>query len=191
LSALLIFLSLYWPKPGTKVRYLCVDESRFGLKGIKRRRLVRKGIRPIGKVRWQFKSFWVYGAVEPASGESQFWLFSHVDGECFEAFLGALSRAYPEDLLIVQLDNGGFHRKADLQIPENIFLLFQPPYSPEVNPIERVWLYLKDKLAWKAFESLSQLEEKVSEELAKLEASTLMSLTGYPFLMEAVMRSLL
>lgn len=173
------------------MRYLCVDESRFGLKGVRRRRLVLRGVRPIGKVRWRFESFWVYGAVEPATGESQFWLFSHIDGECFEAFLQSLSRAYPEDLLVVQLDNGGFHRKRSMQIPENVFLVFQPPYSPELNPIERVWQHLKDQLAWKGFETLEALKAQVSEEIVQLSAGSVRSLTGYPFLMDTIARSLL
>lgn len=173
------------------MRYLCVDESRFGLKGVRRRGLVLRGVRPIGKVRWRFEYFWVYGAVEPARGESQFWLFTHLDGECFEAFLQALSRAYPEELLVVQVDNGGFHRKSSMPIPDNVFLVFQPPYSPEVNPIERVWEHLKDQLAWKGFETLGALEAKVSEELVKLEAGRVRSLTGYPFLMDTLSRSLL
>jgi transposase len=173
------------------VRHLCVDGSRFGLKGIRRRKSVKRGVRPKGKVRWQFKYFWLYGAVEPASGQSQFWLFTHPDGECFEAFLQALSRAYPDDLLVVQLDNGGFHGTEKMQIPENVFLVFQPPHSPELNPIERVWLYLKDRLAWKACDSLKALEDKVCEELQKLDEGTILSLTAYPFLIDALFRSLL
>jgi putative transposase len=54
-------------------------------------------------------------------------------------FLELLVAAYPHNLHIIQLDNGGFHRSLNLNIPESVILLFQPAYSPEVNPIERLW----------------------------------------------------
>ncbi|KAB8332766.1 IS630 family transposase, partial [Scytonema tolypothrichoides VB-61278] len=55
---------------------------------------------------------------------------------------------------VIQLDNGGLHQSLDLVIPENIVLLFQPPYSPQVNPIERLWKELKKRLKWKLFDNL-------------------------------------
>ena len=53
------------------------------------------------------------------------------------------SQAYPNSLNILQVDNGRFHKSKDLIVPENVILLFQPPYCPELNPIERLWEYLK------------------------------------------------
>jgi putative transposase len=58
---------------------------------------------------------------------------------CFEKFLELFATAYPENLQRIQLDKGGFHSSLNLNIPENVILLFQPAYSPEVNPIERLW----------------------------------------------------
>ena len=46
------------------------------------------GIKPIGKWQWLFKAFWLYGAVEPATGESFFLEFSHVDSDCYSLILG-------------------------------------------------------------------------------------------------------
>lgn len=54
-----------------------------------------------------------------------------------------------------------FHRAKRLQVPENIILLFQPPHCLELNPIERLWLYLKRDLRWSLFEDLPQLQTKV------------------------------
>jgi putative transposase len=64
-------------------------------------------------------------------------------------------------------------------------------YSPELNPIERVWQYIKDKLAWEVFEDLKALEDKVSEELVKAEPEVIGSLTSYGFIMDALFRSIL
>ena len=82
---------------------------------------------------------WLYGAVEPLTGARFFYEFTHLDTVCFEKFLELFASENPEDLHLIQLDNGGFHNSLNLSIPENIILLFQPAYSPEVNPIERLW----------------------------------------------------
>jgi hypothetical protein len=59
---------------------------------------------------------------------------------CFEKFLELFATAYPEDLHIIQLDNGGFHSSLNLSIPENVILLFQPAYSPEILVIFLAYL---------------------------------------------------
>ncbi len=68
------------------------------------------------------------------------------DSICFEKYLELFSQKFPEDLHIIQLDNGSPHQAFELDIPENIILLFQPPYSPQVNPIERFWKHLRKDL---------------------------------------------
>ena len=63
------------------------------------------------------------------------------------------------------LDNGAFHKAKKLVIPENIMLLFIPPYSPELNPIERLCQDIKDKISWSLYETLDELKEVVAEVL--------------------------
>ena len=79
---------------------------------------------------------------------------------CFEKFLELFASKYHEDLHIIQVDNGGFHNSLNLSIPENVILLFQPAYSPEVNPIERLWGYVKEQLKWLRFEQMEELREQ-------------------------------
>ncbi len=112
--------------------------------------------------------------------------FSHLDGICFERFLQRLSQAYPDELHVIQLDNAPAHISGSIEIPENIRLLFQPPYSPELNPIERVWLELKRSLAWKHFESLEQLQSHISLWVQQLEPQTICSLTQWDWLIDAL-----
>ncbi len=73
------------------IRYFAEDESRFGLKTIIGRLITGCGVKPIGKWQGLFKAFWLYGAVEPATGESFFLQFSHVDAECYQRFLDEFS----------------------------------------------------------------------------------------------------
>ena len=89
-------------------------------------------------------------------------------------------------LHIIQLDNGGFHCSLNLSIPENVILLFQPAYSPEVNPIERLWGYIKEQLKWLRFDGIEELRETVQKELKKLTNEVIASLTGYPFILEGL-----
>ena len=74
-----------------------------------------------------------------------------------EKFLELFAQAYPKDIHIIQLDNGGCHQALDLSLPENVILLFQPPHCPEVNPIERLWSEIKKALKWEWFTNLDEL----------------------------------
>jgi transposase len=105
---------------------------------------------------------------------------------CFEKFLELFATAYPDDLHIIQLDNGGFHSSLNLSIPENVIVLFGPAYSPEVNPIERLWGYIKEQLKWLRFDGIEELRKAVQKELKKLTNEVIAFLTGYPFILEGL-----
>lgn len=150
------------------------------------RKLTGKGIQPVGIEQWCFDYFWLYGLVEPKTGESFFAEFSHLDGICFQEYLKWFSEKYPEELHLIQLDNGRLHTWSELQIPQNVILLFQPPYSPQVNPIERLWQEIKKPLKWELFENLDALRKKTSQILLDLSKSTIASITGWDFILEAL-----
>jgi hypothetical protein len=92
----------------------------MGLHTIRRRKLRRNGIKPQVQVLWDFTYLWVYGAVEPLTGEGFFYEFTHLDTVCFEKFLELFASKYHEDLHIIQVDNVGFHNSLNLSIPENV-----------------------------------------------------------------------
>jgi transposase len=167
-------------------RYFCADESRFGLRTILRRLITKVGVKPSRPAQMLFKAFWLYGAVEPATGESVFWHYSHVDTKCFQHFINDLAQKFPDSLNFLQLDNAKFHKSKSLKIPENIILLFQPPYSPELNPIERMWGYIKQFLAWDLFDNLEQLHQKVDEVLLSLTSEVISSVTAFRFILDAL-----
>ena len=67
-----------------------------------------------------------------------------------------------------------------------MILLFQPAYSPEVNPIERLWEYIKEQLKWLRFEQIEELRAALQKELGKLTNEVIASLTGWKFILEAI-----
>jgi len=140
----------------------------------------------VGLGQWQSEGYYLYGLVEPKSGENFFWEFSPMDSACFQVYLQEFARAYPEDLHIIQLDNGPLHTAKKLKLPPNIVLLFQPAHSPELNPIERLWEHLKGQLRWQVFKDLEHLQERVSERLNNLELDVITSLTGWAYILDSL-----
>ena len=67
-----------------------------------------------------------------------------------------------------------------------MILLFQPAYSPEVNPIERLWGYVKEQLKWLRFDQIEELRAAVQKELNKLTKEVIASLTRWEFILEAL-----
>lgn len=173
-------------KPGQRVRYLCQDETRLGLKTIPGRLITAFGVKPVGETQWHRGCFWLYGVVEPLTGFSFFYEFSHLDRLCFQQFLDLLSLELGDDIALIQVDQATAHTANALTWPHNIFLTFQPSHSPELNPIERFWLFLKKHLAWKNCPTLEELRQLLASELAQISPDTIASLTSYDFILEAL-----
>jgi transposase len=174
------------PASSQAIRIFCQDESRFGLRTILRRCITLKGVKPVRKIQYISQSYYLYGAGEPTTGDAFFLELPHIDSQCFQVFLEKLALAYHNSRNILILDRGRFHRAKCLQIPSNIFLEFLPPYSPELNPIERLWEDIKGKIAYERFEALRSLQDRVAGIIQEYSANVLQSLTGYPYFVQAV-----
>ena len=106
-----------------------------------------------------------------------------LDGDCFEVFLEELAKEYPDDLLILLLDNAPAHIKTDLDKPENIILLNLPPYSPELNPVERWFQEFRKELANQLFDSIEQIHNALTNVLKQFshDKERLELLTNFPW----------
>jgi len=71
-------------------------------------------------------------------------------------------------------------------IPKNIAILFQPAYSPQVNPIERLWKAIKKEMKWELFDNLDELRDSLKKILEKLTQQDITSLTKWQFLVEGL-----
>jgi hypothetical protein len=153
-----------------------------------RQRLTGYGVTPVQVVDPLYESYWLYAAVEPTTGEACWWEFPRLDADCFTVFLRQFGQHYAESLNIVLLDQAPAHVAQRVPIPENIVLVWLPAYSPELNPVERLWEDLKhriDVLEGQVRSSLATLQEHVAGIIRRYTAETIASLTGYAYLVEA------
>ena len=155
------------------MKVLAFDEARFGLINWHRRRYCPKGFRPPYIVRRSYEWTYLYAAVEPTTGESFCLYLPGMDDGCLQIFLGELSKAYPENHLLVVLDGAPSHRSEQIVHPQNVSLLELPAYSPLSN---------------RTFESVALMQEALTRTLAPYwkDPALLKRLTGYPWWVEAV-----
>lgn len=161
------------------------DESRFGLITKQKRVLTARGIKPIGRYKHSYLYKWLWGSFSPITGESFCMITDGVSKEFFIKYLKDFSQSNPKELKIIVIDNASFHSTKDIELPENIVLLPIPPYCPELNPAEKMWQWMKDKIAMKVYDDLETLEAKIEELIEKAENQIIKSITGYQFYLDA------
>jgi transposase len=166
------------------------DEGRFGLKVWLRRRWCPRGVRPPWVVADAYMWVWVYLAVEPLTGACVCLLLPGVDSACLQVFIDVFAAAVTGQRVGVVLDNAGSHQATHLTWPDHLVRLPLPPYSPELNPVERVFQHLRARLANQIFADLPALEAALSAALQQFwHAPPLMQgLTGYPWWLAAAER---
>ena len=136
-----------------------------------------------------YEYYWLYAAVEPTTGDAFWWELPRLDADCFSVFLRQFGQYYAESLNIVLLDQAPAHVAQRVEVPENVVLVWLPAYSPELNPVERLWEDLKrhiDVLHDQVRSSLTALQEHMADLVQRYAAETIASLTGYAYLVEAV-----
>ena len=79
------------------------------------------------------------------------------------------------------LDNGRFHKAKKLIIPENIVLIFLPPYTPELNAAEKMWAKYKREFSNRFYNSLEDVEDFISNVVKKTTKKEVMSICGYSY----------
>jgi transposase len=174
--------------PDQPVRVFCHDESRLGLHWPVRRRLTDCGVKPVQVIEPLYESYWLYAAVAPTTGDAFWWELPRLDATCFALFLDKFAQPYAESLNIVLLDQAPAHVAQRVQWPENVVLVWLPAYSPELNPVERLWEDLKsriDVVDARVRSSLRALQEHVADLVRRYTAENIASLTGYAYLVEA------
>jgi transposase len=109
------------------------------------------------------------------------------DAACFAVFLTRFAQQYADSLNLLLLDSAPAHVAQRVPVPDNVVLIPLPAYSPELNPVERLWEDLKhriDVLDSQVWASLTALQDHVADIIRRYTAEAIASLTGYPYLVE-------
>lgn len=164
-----------------EARFFAMDEARIGLKTWHRRRWCPKGFRPPWVVEDRYEWLWLYAAVEPTTGASFCLYLPRLDGDCFAVFLSELARAYPNEELVLVVDGAPGHRSTQVTWPEGIEPLRLPPYSPELNPAERLFAEVRRDLANRIYETVEAIMDALTAVLRPYweTPAALAQLTGY------------
>ena len=157
------------------------DESRFGLLTILRRMITAKGVKPVAPFLHRFDNLYLFGAFSPLTGDSCLLEMPYCNSGTFQVFINELSANNPAEFKIVILDNGAFHHAASLKIPSNMAFIFLPPYSPELNPAEKMWRYFKDRVSMIAYPSLDMLQQQLSSVTIQTTKEIIKSICGNLF----------
>jgi hypothetical protein len=135
--------------PGKAVEVWAQDEARLGLKPITRRVWWLRGCRPRSCGRTRCEWLHVYAFARPRTGETFTVILPRVKVERMaEALASFATRADPDGkkVLLLVVDNAGWHTAGRLAVPANVRLHFLPPYTPELHPVEPFWALVNDNV---------------------------------------------
>lgn len=162
-----------------KVRLMFQDEAGFGRINKPKYCWCQKGVRPSVPCHHIREYRYVYGAVEPATGESCFLVMPYCNTVCMNLFLRHLSKQFPDDIILLCCDGAAWHKSGTLCIPENIRLFFIPPYTPEMNPIEQIWKELRKRgFRNEIFASLDKVVLRLCDTICSLTSFDIFSITA-------------
>jgi hypothetical protein len=172
--------------PDEPIKVFAQDASRVGLLPILRHRITAGGVQPIATVAQTFDSFYLYGAVEPTTGESCFLELPFLTASAFQLWVDPFAEAFPQSFSRVVLDNSACHTAKAVRWPSNVAPVFLPPSIPELNPMERLWRDLKDKLADLTAKTRDEWSEAVGTLIRSYAPAALKSLTSFAYFVQAV-----
>jgi transposase len=172
--------------PDQEIHIYHQDEARFGQKGTLTRVWARKGSRPRAVRQTGFTSLYVLAAVCAATGAVSALIMPELNTAVVNLFLEQFSRELPAGVHAVLIwDGAGFHTGADLVVPSNVSLIQLPPYSPELNPVENLWHYLRAHY-WsnRPYRDYQELEEEASRSMCAVcqNTETIKTVCNAPYL---------
>jgi len=155
------------------------DEAGFGRINKPKYCWCFKGSRPVVPCHHIREYRYVYGAVEPLTGESCFLVLPYSNTACMNVFLKELSDKYPNDTILLVCDGAAWHKAKALIIPENISFIFLPPATPEMNPIEQIWKEIRKRgFRNEIFNTLDKVIGRLCDTICSISAQTIKHITS-------------
>jgi len=125
---------------------------------------------------------YLYGVFSPVNGEHFLLELPFCNADLFQIFIDKFSKINPLELKVIVLDNGAFHKAKKLTIPDNIILIFLPPYAPELNPAEKIWAKFKRDFTNRLFHTLEDLDRYLCEISNSLTAKEIVSICAFNYI---------
>ena len=172
---------------GSKIRLMFEDEAGFGRINKPKSCWCPRKIRPCVPCHHIREYRYAYGAVEPRTGESFFLVMPHANTDCMNLFLRELSKKCANDYILLAADRASWHRSKTLVVPDNIRIFPLLPYTPEMNPIERIWKEIR-KLGFhnELFSSLDKVVDRLCDTINSLTCDTVKSITGRDWILSVI-----
>lgn len=131
-----------------------------------------------------YQNFYIFSGVSPITGDSFSLFLPNVNTQTMNIYLEELSNAYSDCNIMLIMDQAGWHKSHRLQLPNNIQITYLPPYSPELNPVERLWNWLKKHVCRnRLFACEETLMDVLAENLRFLSPTRLIELCACSYLL--------
>jgi transposase len=161
------------------------DEARFGRLSDSKGCWAPSPMRPIVKSALIREYEYVFGTIAPKTGQLDYMIAPSMKTENMSKFLKQVSRAHKDKFVVMVVDGASSHKSKDLVIPDNLSLIVLPPYSPELNPAERLWNNIRrDYIANHFFDTLDGAMAQCRKGLKEVKRNkeALKSLTYWPWI---------
>jgi len=168
-----------------KLRLWVEDETRIGVMPIHRRRITKKGVRPLISSEIKREYEYLFGMIEPLTGKDFMMELPNLDTQMMQIFLDEFAKEDAESLHLILMDNASSHTTEKLKVGKNIVFIFLPANAPELNPIERFWKELKDWLSDYEPKTMAEVSELVGQGLKSFSEKAISSITSFEYLMTA------
>lgn len=135
------------------------DEARIGQKNGQVRQWAKRGARPRQPADQRYNSAYLFGAICPKRGVGAALALPVAHTEAMQHHIEAISRQVAKGAhAVLLLDRAAWHTTRNLAVPGNITPIFLPPCSPELNPVENIWQYLRSNwLSNRVFDSYEEI----------------------------------
>lgn len=98
-------------------------------------------------------------------------------------YLKEMQKEYSGKRILLIMDQGAWHKSESLEVPPNIRIKFLPPYSPELNPVEKLWWWLrKEVIHNRIFKNLDEMLDELEKEFSMLKPELLSSLCACSYI---------
>jgi hypothetical protein len=165
------------------------DEARFGRINTPRACWAPPGVRPAVAAQAIREYTYLYGAISPKDGLSAYLILPDMDAACMQIFIDMLAAKFSMEYIALIIDGAPNHRAKGLKVPDNMILIFLPPYSPELNPKENIWDEIREKIFKNyALKSMRLVEKKLCDAALYIDnnPSLVRSIAGFDYIIDAL-----